>query len=103
MGTLRRVLADAGPRLGAALPPNYWRFFCDRLLRSFAPRFHEAVLRCRKISDAGAQQLRLDAEVGGWGGGRVGGRARLPDSRTHATHGCLLGALAMMVACTGVG
>ncbi|EFN54878.1 hypothetical protein CHLNCDRAFT_23940 [Chlorella variabilis] len=66
VGSFRRVLLDVGARLGPAMPPNYFRFFCDRLLRSFAPRFYENVFRCRKISDIGCQQasrMRLDTEV----------------------------------------
>jgi hypothetical protein len=63
VGAFRRVLLDAAARLGPAMPPNYFRFFCDKLLRSFAPRFLENVYRCRKISDVGCQQMRLDTEV----------------------------------------
>ena len=58
VSTFRRVLLDCGARLGPALPPNYFRFFCDKLLRSFGPRFHENVFRCKKISDVGCQQVR---------------------------------------------
>ena len=39
------------------------RFFCDKLLRSFAPRFLDNVWRCKKVSDVGCQQMRLDTEV----------------------------------------
>lgn len=63
VGAFRRVFLDSGSRLGPAMPPNYFRFFCDRLLRSFAPRLLENVYRCRKISDIGCQQMRLDVEV----------------------------------------
>jgi len=42
---------------------HFCRFFCDKLLRSFAPRFLDNVLRCKKISDVGCQQMRLDTEV----------------------------------------
>lgn len=63
VGAFRRALVESGARLGAALPANYFHFFCDKLLRSFAPRLHEAVFRCRKISDVGCQQMRLDTEV----------------------------------------
>lgn len=62
VGTFRAVLLDCGARLGPAMPPNYFRFFCDKLLRSFAPRYWENVFRCRKISDIGCQQMRLDTE-----------------------------------------
>lgn len=48
-------------------PPNYFRFFCDKLLRSFAPRFLENVYRCRKISDVGCQQVH-GGEWPGWAG-----------------------------------
>lgn len=57
VGTFRAVLLDCGARLGPAMPPNYFRFFCDKLLRSFAPRYWENVFRCRKISDIGCQQV----------------------------------------------
>ena len=35
VGLLRRALLDVGSRLGEAMPPNYFRFFCDKLLASF--------------------------------------------------------------------
>ncbi|KAL4452083.1 hypothetical protein ABPG75_007745 [Micractinium tetrahymenae] len=62
VGAFRTVLLDCGARLGPAMPANYFRFFCDKLLRSFAPRHYENVFRCRKISDIGCQQMRLDTE-----------------------------------------
>ena len=40
------------------MPANYFRFFCDKLLHSLAPRFVENVFRCKKISDVGCQQVR---------------------------------------------
>lgn len=63
VSTMRAVLMDAGAQVGALLPPNHFRFLCEKLLRSLAPRLKEAVFRCRHISDAGAQQLRLDVEA----------------------------------------
>ncbi|GAB4819166.1 hypothetical protein N2152v2_006212 [Parachlorella kessleri] len=63
VGAVRKVLVDSGSRLGPNMPANYFRFFCDKLLRSFAPRFLDNVLRCKKISDVGCQQMRLDTEV----------------------------------------
>lgn len=63
IGAMRAALADVGTRAGPALPPNYFRFFCDKLLRSLAPRMLESVFRCRAISTAGCQQLRLDVEA----------------------------------------
>ena len=63
VGAMRAVLADVGTKAGSALPSNHFRFFCDKLLRSLAPRIREAIFRCRAISDAGCQQLRLDLEA----------------------------------------
>lgn len=63
VGAMRAVLADVGTNAGPALPSNHFRFFCDKLLRSLAPRVREAIFRCRAISDAGCQQLRLDLEA----------------------------------------
>lgn len=63
VGAFRKVLVDAGSRVGPSMPANYFRFFCDKLLRSFAPRFLDNVFRCKKISDVGCQQMRLDTEV----------------------------------------
>lgn len=68
VGAFRAALGDVGGRLGASMPPNYFRFFCDRLLRSFGPRLLDAVFRCRKISEAGCQQVRGVL----WGEGAVG-------------------------------
>ena len=58
VGAFRRILLDSGARLGPAMPANYFRFFCDKLLHSLAPRFVENVFRCKKISDVGCQQVR---------------------------------------------
>lgn len=63
VGAMRAVLADVGTNAGPALPSNHFRFFCDKLLRSLAPRVRESIFRCRVISDAGCQQLRLDLEA----------------------------------------
>lgn len=93
VGSFRRVLLDVGARLGPAMPPNYFRFFCDRLLRSFAPRFYENVFRCRKISDIGCQQAsRVGAAwvcgCGGW----VHAACLTWESRRgcHSEHGAVL-------------
>lgn len=63
VSTMRSVLVEVGSTVGPLLPPNHFRFFCDKILRSLGPRIREAVLRCRHISDAGMQQLRLDVEA----------------------------------------
>lgn len=40
-----KVVGQVGPRIGAALTPNYFRFFCDKLANSFTPRFYEYIFR----------------------------------------------------------
>ncbi|WPT15325.1 Vacuolar protein sorting-associated protein 53 A [Picochlorum sp. SENEW3] len=58
------VLRNLGPQIW---PPRlsqlYFNFFCDKLIRSFAPRLFDAVFKCGPISQAGGQQLRLDLEA----------------------------------------
>lgn len=63
VGTMAAALASVGNRLRSSMPAAHFAFFCDKLLRSFVPRFTENIFRCRKISDAGCQQLRLDCEA----------------------------------------
>lgn len=58
-----KVLGQVGPRIGASLNGNYFRFFCDKLANSFTPRFYEYIFRCRKIGEAGSQQLLLDTQA----------------------------------------
>jgi hypothetical protein len=40
-----KVLGQIGPRIGASLNGNYFRFFCDKLANSFTPRFYEYIFR----------------------------------------------------------
>ena len=40
-----KVLGQVGPRVGASLNTNYFRFFCDKLANSFTPRFYEYIFR----------------------------------------------------------
>ncbi|CAL8463747.1 g3281 [Coccomyxa elongata] len=58
-----RVLAETAPRVGPALTALHFRYFCDKLAVSFCPRFIEYIFRCRKISEAGSQQLLLDTQA----------------------------------------
>ena len=58
------IIADFGRRLRPPnLDENQFSFFCDKLIRSFAPRFFQAIFRCGPIGQAGGQQLRLDLEA----------------------------------------
>lgn len=58
-----RTLREVGPVLGKSLASNHFRFFCDKLSRSFADRLLAAVYYCSGMSDAACQQLRLDIEA----------------------------------------
>ena len=58
-----RALQEFGPPLGASLPEHHFAFFCDKLGGGFGRRFGDAVARCRKIGEAGSQQLLLDAHA----------------------------------------
>ena len=40
-----RVLAETAPRIGPALSPLHFRYFCDKLAVSFCPRFYEYIFR----------------------------------------------------------
>eukprot|EP01028_Stygiella_incarcerata_P013922 TRINITY_DN8643_c0_g1_i1.p1 TRINITY_DN8643_c0_g1~~TRINITY_DN8643_c0_g1_i1.p1 ORF type:complete len:859 (-),score=212.96 TRINITY_DN8643_c0_g1_i1:47-2461(-) len=55
---------------------SYYRFFCDKLLSWFVPRFIAGILKIKKIGDqAGAQQLLFDTQV-----------LKIAISRTPAKH-----------------
>lgn len=57
------VFSGSMPRMGALLSPNNFRFFSEKFSMSFAPRFYAAILRLRRLSDPGTQQLLLDAQA----------------------------------------
>lgn len=38
----------------------HYRFFCDKFVQWFIPRFIEEIYKCRKINEMGASQLLLD-------------------------------------------
>ena len=41
-----RGLAETAPRIGPALSPLHFRYFCDKLAVSLCPRFYEYIFRC---------------------------------------------------------
>lgn len=53
-------LREMLPQLGEALLPLYVRWFCDKFVASFVPRFIGHIYRCRRIGEVGAQQLQVD-------------------------------------------
>jgi len=48
------------PLLGEALIPLYVRFFCDKFVEAFVPRFIGHILRLKSIGEVGAQQMQVD-------------------------------------------
>ena len=48
------------PPLPHRLPRRYVRWFCDKLVASFVPRLIGSIYRCRRIGEAGAQQMQMD-------------------------------------------
>ncbi len=58
-----RALQEFGPPAGGALPEHHFAYLCDKLGGNFGRRFGDAVSRCRKIGEAGSQQLLLDTHA----------------------------------------
>ena len=50
MTSFSRVLAETAPRIGPALSPLHFRYFCDKLAVSFCPRFYETIFRRAPLS-----------------------------------------------------
>ena len=48
------------PLIGEALLPLYVRFFCDKFVEAFVPRFIGHILRLKAIGEVGAQQMQVD-------------------------------------------
>ncbi|KAG2492670.1 hypothetical protein HYH03_009085 [Edaphochlamys debaryana] len=63
VGSLRKVLLDAAPRLGQGLDAANMGFLCDKAARGFIPRLHEALFRLRRLSDKGLLQLAIDVDA----------------------------------------
>lgn len=42
------------------LPGSYFRSFCDKFAATFTSSFYSAIVRCKRINEAGTQQLLLD-------------------------------------------
>ncbi|KAK9786068.1 hypothetical protein WJX73_001616 [Symbiochloris irregularis] len=63
VSTCAQALSGLSTLLPAALSPGDWTYTCDKLAASFCPRFHDSVFRCRKLSQAGSQQLLLDTQA----------------------------------------
>jgi len=54
------VLNNSIPAIGSTINNNYFRYFTDKLSGAFVPRVYQHILKCKRFSEAGAQQLLLD-------------------------------------------
>lgn len=54
------ILSSSVPAIARLLSPTYFQYFMDKLAASFAPRFHNNIFKCKRISETGAQQMLLD-------------------------------------------
>ena len=63
VGEVASVLRAALPALSAVLNEANFEYIVDKLLSSFCTRWRWAVGRCRRVSEAGLQQLLLDSQV----------------------------------------
>ncbi|KAK3262239.1 HIT domain protein [Cymbomonas tetramitiformis] len=60
VSTCNALLSHSIPIIGSLISANNFHFFFDKLVVSFAPRVYQSILKCRRFSQAGAQQLLLD-------------------------------------------
>ncbi|KAG0554133.1 hypothetical protein KC19_12G065500 [Ceratodon purpureus] len=57
------ILSSSVPVIAGLLSPLYFQYFMDKLAASFAPRFHNNIFKCKRISETGAQQMLLDTHA----------------------------------------
>ena len=57
---VQRTLLSFVPRVRERLPPVFFRSFCDKFCGGFLQRFHGLIMRQRRVSNEGLQQLLLD-------------------------------------------
>lgn len=55
------ILREELPIVAAHLSPRYAPFFCNQIASTFIPRYVDAIYKCRRIGETGAQQMSLDA------------------------------------------
>ncbi|XP_024364577.1 vacuolar protein sorting-associated protein 53 A [Physcomitrium patens] len=57
------ILSSSVPVIAGLLSSLYFQYFIDKLAASFAPRFHNNIFKCKRISETGAQQMLLDTHA----------------------------------------
>lgn len=58
--SLTKTIREFCEQVRDLLPNSYYRNFCDKFVAAFVPSFHNALIRLRRISESGTQQLLLD-------------------------------------------
>ncbi|KAJ3448499.1 vacuolar sorting protein [Anaeramoeba flamelloides] len=51
------------PLISHYLSDNYFRFFCNKLINNFVPRFSNCIYQLRKIQGVGGSQLLMDMQL----------------------------------------
>uniref|UniRef100_A0A7S0XBL0 Vps53 C-terminal domain-containing protein n=1 Tax=Chromulina nebulosa TaxID=96789 RepID=A0A7S0XBL0_9STRA len=57
---LHTILVECIPKIRDALPPSYFNNFCTKLSTDLLQRYHDIIVRQKRISEMGCQQLLLD-------------------------------------------
>mmetsp|Transcript_69 Transcript_69/g.358 ORF Transcript_69/g.358 Transcript_69/m.358 type:complete len:834 (-) Transcript_69:43-2544(-) len=57
---VQSAVLDFVPAVRKALPPLFFRSFCDKFCGLFLQRYHGLIMRQRRVSNEGLQQLLLD-------------------------------------------
>jgi hypothetical protein len=60
---LNALLHECLPTVHRMLSVSYHNFFCTQLVAAFIPRFVDAINKCRRINQTGAQQMQMDAHA----------------------------------------
>eukprot|EP00850_Spirogloea_muscicola_P023182 SM000335S12906 [mRNA] locus=s335:65884:70763:+ [translate_table: standard] len=60
---IRAILHGGIPLASGLLSILYFQYFMDKLAASFAPRFYISIVKCKRISETGAQQMLLDTHA----------------------------------------
>ncbi|KAJ6255075.1 vacuolar protein sorting-associated protein [Anaeramoeba flamelloides] len=57
------VISEIIPLISHYLSDNYFKFFCNKLINDFVPRFSNCIYQLRKIQGVGGSQLLMDMQL----------------------------------------
>eukprot|EP00241_Pyramimonas_parkeae_P017643 CAMPEP_0114299464 /NCGR_PEP_ID=MMETSP0059-20121206/12989_1 /TAXON_ID=36894 /ORGANISM="Pyramimonas parkeae, Strain CCMP726" /LENGTH=843 /DNA_ID=CAMNT_0001421941 /DNA_START=19 /DNA_END=2550 /DNA_ORIENTATION=+ len=61
VSTISSILNNFVPQIAGIINSTYFCFFCEKFIASIVPKVYQSILKCRRFSEAGAQQLLLDS------------------------------------------